>query len=88
MIIILSTSSTSKFEFLRHFRRKKNYLFWVLNAKIYLNIKGNRDTIIEENKIFNRQKAKTNLHEDLKNEYDNKGWSTSPLEQFERKIWA
>ena len=53
----------------------RNYLSWVLDAKIHLNANGLGDTILPEKEVSNQNKAKTmiflrhHLHEGLKVEY-------------------
>ncbi|XP_021768947.1 uncharacterized protein LOC110733239 [Chenopodium quinoa] len=68
-------SNIAKLEFVALDITGKNYLSWVLNAKIYLDVKGLGETIKEANEATPQDKAKAmiflrhHLHEGLKNEY-------------------
>nr|XP_009610232.1 uncharacterized protein LOC104103969 [Nicotiana tomentosiformis] len=68
-------SNLSKLEFVALDITEKNYLSWVLDAEIHLDAKGLGNTIIQENKASNQDKAKAmiflrhHLHEGLKTEY-------------------
>ncbi|XP_070043852.1 uncharacterized protein [Nicotiana tomentosiformis] len=68
-------SNLSKLEFVALDITGKNYLSWVLDAKIHLDAKGLGNTIIQENEASNQDKAKAmiflrhHLHKGLKTEY-------------------
>ncbi|XP_021725277.1 uncharacterized protein LOC110692548 [Chenopodium quinoa] len=68
-------SNLTKLEFVTLDITGKNYLSWVLDAKIHLDAKGLGETIKEGNKATLQDKAKAMiflrhyLHEGLKNEY-------------------
>ncbi|XP_060202001.1 uncharacterized protein LOC132630452 [Lycium barbarum] len=68
-------SNLTKLEFVALDISGKNYLSWVLDAKIHLDVMGLRDTIKENNKASNQENAKAmiflrhHLDEDLKIEY-------------------
>ncbi|XP_017974461.1 PREDICTED: uncharacterized protein LOC108661545 [Theobroma cacao] len=68
-------SNLTKLEFVALDITGKNYLSWILDAEIHLNAMGLGDTIKEENKAFNQDKAKAmiflrhHLHKGLKIEY-------------------
>jgi hypothetical protein len=54
-MMILKISNLLKLEFDTFDILEKNYLFWTLDAGIYLDLdtNGNRDLIKEENKVYN-----------------------------------
>ncbi|XP_017970428.1 PREDICTED: uncharacterized protein LOC108660679 [Theobroma cacao] len=68
-------SNLTKLEFVALDMTGKNYLSWILDAEIHLDAMGLGDTIKEENKASNQDKAKAmiflrhHLHEGLKIEY-------------------
>ncbi|KAK8366464.1 hypothetical protein V6Z12_A02G122500 [Gossypium hirsutum] len=86
-------SNLTKLEFLALDISSKNYLSWVLDAEIHLDVKGLRNTILADKEAFNQDKAKAtifirhHLHEGLKMKYltvkDHLELSKNLKEQFD-----
>ena len=73
--MLLTMSNITKFEFVALENIGKNYLSWILDAKIHIDTMNLKTTIKEGNQVSLQDRAKAliflrhHLHEDSKTEY-------------------